>query len=223
MQPAIILPLTQYLLSTIPMFMVFAVTMFVATRIFNEEYLMGFRPLYRKLSEAVYLIMDKAHLNLSVLSMSLLLIPLAFMVQFASIVIAFNLSLTVALSIVFILSVITEEIAKSAAIVVLLQNRIVTSLWDVIKLSFMAGLGFLIGEKLLLFLALRVMSESIFTEALFSSGVFLLFPLMMHVATTSIVCLLTARFGLRFYPFAVLAGVVVHTLYNLYIIREAIF
>ncbi|MBT4511214.1 MAG: ABC transporter permease [Chloroflexi bacterium] len=219
--------LTQYLLSTIPMYLAFIVTMFVATRIFNEEYLMGFRPLYRKLSEAIYLVMDKAHLNLSVLSMSLFLIPIAFMVQSASLVLAYNLSTNLStittLGIIFVICIITEEIVKSVAIIVLLQNRIITSLTSVIKLSFMAGLGFLIGEKLLLFLALRVMSESIFTEALFSSGVFLIFPLLMHFVTTSIVCLITARFGLRFYPLAILAGSVVHTLYNLYIIREAIF
>lgn len=214
--------LTEYLLATIPMCLVFFVTMLVAVRIFNEEYLMGYRPLYRKLSEAIFLIINKSHLNISMVYMSLLLIPVAFMVQLASIVIVFKLSLSVALAIMFAISIVIEEIVKSAGFVVLLQNRMITSFKSVVILSFMAALGFLIGEKLLLFLAMRVMSETMFIEALFSSGVLLIFPLAMHFVTTCTVCLLTTRWGIKFYPLAIIAGSLIHTAYNLYIIRGAL-
>jgi len=214
--------LTEYLLATIPMYLAFLVTMLVAVRIFNEEYLMGYRPLYRKLSEAIFLIINKSHLNISMVYMSLLLIPVAFMVQLASIVIAFKLSLAVALGIMFAISIVVEELVKSAGFVVLLQNRMITSLKSVVVLSFMAALGFWIGEKLFLFLTLRVMSESVFIEALFSSGVFLIFPLVMHFITTCIVCLLTTRWGIKFYPLAIVAGALIHAAYNLFIIRGAL-
>ncbi|NQT74008.1 MAG: ABC transporter permease [Chloroflexi bacterium] len=214
--------LSEYLLSTIPMFLVFFVTMLAAVRIFNEEYLMGYRPLYRKLSEAIYLIINKSHLNISMVYMSLLLIPVVFMVQLASIVIVFKLSLGIALGIMFAISIVTEEIVKSAGFIVLLQNRMITSLKSVVVLSFMAALGFWIGEKLLLFLTLRVMSESLFIEALFSSGVFLIFPLVMHFITTCTVCLLTKRWGIKFYPVAIIAGALIHAAYNLFIIRGAL-
>jgi hypothetical protein len=212
----------QYFLSTIPMYLVFFGTILVGIRIFNEEYLMGFRPLYRKLSEAIYFIIDRNHLSLSVMFISLILIPVAFMIQSASIVIAHKLSLTWALGIILTLSVITEEIVKSSSVAVLFQNKVVTSYRHIIKYSFMAALGFLIGEKMLLFLALRVVSESVFTEAVFSSGVFLIFPLIMHFITTSTVCLITARLGLKFYPLGIIAGSLIHAGYNLFVIREAI-
>lgn len=214
--------LSEYLLSTIPMFLVFFVTMLVAVRIFNEEYLMGYRPLYRKLSEAIYLIINKSHLNISMVYMSLLLIPVVFMVQLASIVIVFKLSLGIALGILFAISIVTEEVVKSAGFVVLLQNRMISSFKNVVILSFMAALGFWLGEKLLLFLTLRVMSESLFIEALFSSGVFLIFPLVMHFVTTCTVCLLTKRWGIKFYPLAIIAGSLIHAAYNLFIIRGAL-
>lgn len=215
--------LDQYFLSTIPMYVVFFATVLVGTRIFNEEYLMGFRPLYRKLSEAIYFIIDKKHLSLSVIFISLIFIPVAFMIQSASIVIAHKLSLATALGIILALSVVTEEIVKSSSVTVLLQNKMVTSYKSTIKYSFMAGLGFLIGEKLLLFLTLRVVSESVFTEAVFSSGVFLIFPLIMHFVTTSTVCLITARLGLKFYPLGIIVGSLIHAGYNLFVVREAIF
>jgi hypothetical protein len=192
----------EYLLSTTPMYLVFLLAMFVGVRIFNEEYLMGFRPLYKKLGEAAYLVMDQSHLNVSVLCLSLFLVPLVFMVQLASIVIASNLPMPFSLGILFVLAIITEEIAKSTGIV---------------TLSFLSALGFLVGEKLLLYLALSVMSESVFIDAIFSAGM-LIVPLILHFVTTSVVCLITARLSTKYYPLAIVAGAVIHTVYNLCVI-----
>ncbi|MBM3131662.1 MAG: ABC transporter permease [Chloroflexi bacterium] len=208
---------SQYFLSTLPMYMVFAVTMFVGVRIFNEEYLMGFRPLYRKLSEVMGFLLNPKHLSLSVAFLSFILIPVAFMVQFASITLASNLATPVALGVIFVFSIITEEIAKSAGIAVLLQNGMIRSYRGLVKLAFMSALGFLIGEKLLLFLALSVISDSMFTDAVFSSGL-LIAPLVMHFIATAVVCLVTMRLGVRYYAVGILAGSVLHTLYNLWVL-----
>jgi ABC-type Na+ efflux pump permease subunit len=209
--------LTEYLLSTAPMYLVFLLALFVGKRIFNEEYLTGFRPLHAKLGEAIYLVMDRNRLYLSVFLLSLFLIPIVFMVQLSSIVFASNLPMPFALGAVLAMSVVAEELAKSAGIAILLQNNIVKSLKVILMLSFISALGFLIGEKLLLYLALSVISESMFTTAIFSTGL-LIMPLIMHFVSTSMVCLMTARFGIKYYPVAVIAGAVIHTLYNLYIL-----
>lgn len=209
--------LTEYLLSTAPMYLVFLLALFVGKRIFNEEYLTGFRPLHTKLGEAIYLVMDRNRLYLSVFLLSLFLIPIVFMVQLSSIVFASNLPMPFALGAVLAMSVVAEELAKSAGIAILLQNNIVKSLKVILMLSFISALGFLIGEKLLLYLALSVISESMFTAAIFSTGL-LIMPLIMHFVSTSMVCLMTARFGIKYYPVAVIAGAVIHTLYNLYVL-----
>jgi len=73
--------LAQYALSTAPMYLVFGVAMFIGVRIFNEEYLLGFGPLYRKLADAIYLAIDQNHLYVSIGLISLLMIPAVFMVQ----------------------------------------------------------------------------------------------------------------------------------------------
>jgi hypothetical protein len=210
--------LAEYFLGTTPMYLVFSVSMLVGVRIFNEEYLMGFRPLYSKIGEAIYLAIDKNHLYLSIFFLSILVIPIVFMIQLASIAIAFNLPAPFSLIALLVVAVVLEEIAKSAGIAVLMQNNIIRSLKSVIALSFLAALGFFIGEKLLLCIALSVISESIFTEAVFGTGLMLLVPLAAHFIFTSIVCLLTTRFGVKFYPLAILAGSLVHALYNLCVI-----
>jgi hypothetical protein len=209
--------LAQYFLSTTPMFLVFLLALFVGTRIFNEEYLMGFRPLHTKLSEAVYLAMNKSHLNVSILLLRLFVIPVVFMVQLASIVMASNLPMPVSLWALLAMSVVAEETAKSAGIAVLLKNKVVDSRRRIVALSFISALGFLVGEKLLLYLALSVVSESMFTTAIFNAGL-LVAPLMMHFVATSVVCLLTSRLGIRLYPVAIVVGAVIHALYNLYVI-----
>ena len=209
--------LTQYLLSTAPMYLIFLLALFVGKRIFNEEYLTRFRPLYAKFAEAVYLVLNRNHLYISVFFLTLLLIPVVFMVQLSSIVIAFSLPFPFALGAMLMMSVIVEETAKSAGIAVLLNNNIGKSLKNILALSFVSALGFLLGEKLLLCLALFVITESMFTTAIFSTGL-LVVPLIMHFICTSIVCLMTARFGTKWYPAAIIAGSVIHALYNLYII-----
>jgi hypothetical protein len=211
--------ITEYLLSTAPMYLLFIIAVFVGTRIFNEEFLMGFRPLHRKVSEAIALAINPNHLNLSIFFLSLCVIPLVFMVQLASIVMASNLPMPISLWVLFALSVVVEETAKSAGIAVLLKNRLVASRRTLILLCFASALGFLLGEKLLLYLALSVVSQSMFVDALFSAGL-LFAPLAMHFVATSVVCLTTARFGTRFFPLAIVAGAILHAVYNLYIIGE---
>jgi hypothetical protein len=208
----------EYFLGTTPMFMVFSISMLVGVRIFNEEYLMGFRPLYSKIGEAIYLAIDKNHLYLSIFFLSILVIPVVFMVQLASIAIAYNLPMPFALIALLVIAVIVEEIAKSAGIAVLLQNNVVKSLKSVVVLSLLASLGFFLGEKLLLCIAMSVISESMFTTAIFGTGLLLILPLIAHFIFTSTVCLLTARFGVKFYPVAILAGSLLHALYNLCVI-----
>ena len=210
--------LSEYFLATTPMYLIFAFSMFVGVRIFNEEYLMSFRPLYSKIGEAVYLAINKKRLYLSIFLLSVLVIPVVFMIQLASIVIAFNLPMPFALIVLLVVSVIVEEVAKSAGIAVLLKNNVVKSLKSVVILSFIAALGFFAGEKFLLYIAMNVISESVFTTAIFGTGLLLIIPLIAHFVFTTIVCLITARFSVKYYPIAILAGSVVHVIYNLCVI-----
>jgi ABC-type Na+ efflux pump permease subunit len=208
--------LKEYVFATAPLYLFFGLSLYVATRVLNEEYLMGFRPLYRKLADALYLVLDRRHPYLSVMLSSLLLIPVVYMVQLVILAISLNLPLALALNGTLLIAAVVEEVARSAGIVVLLENGIVRSTKQVLVLAFLSACGFLIGEKALTFLSLSIVSQSALAGALFNSG-FLLAPLAAHFVFTAIVCLLTGRLNVR-YPYAVLAATVVHSLYNLVLV-----
>jgi ABC-type Na+ efflux pump permease subunit len=204
---------SQYFLATTPLLLVFGQTMFVGTRVFNEEYLMGFRPLHSKIAEAIYLTLDKAHLSLSTLFMGMSLVPLVFMVELASIVFVTNLPMPFMLGFMLIVSVVVEELAKSAGVVILLQNNALRRKRDVLKLAVLSALGFMLAEKLLLLMAMSVVSDSSFIQVMFGGGLLLL-PLALHVVSTSVVCLFTSHFGTRYYLLAIVLGSIIHAIYN---------
>ena len=209
--------LKEYLFSTGPMYLVFILAMAVGIRVFNEEFLSNFKPLYQKVSEAIYLALDKRHITVSIFIFSLLLIPAVIMFQFSAIIFAFNLPMPYALWILLVVAVIVEEIAKSSGIAVLVKNGFLKSWKNVLALAIVSAVAFFLGEKLLLYLSLSVISESIFTAALYNTNLLWL-PLAVHIAATAAVCLITYRLGARYYLFAILMGSAIHLIYNISVI-----
>jgi len=209
--------LREYLFSVVPMAALFGLSLYAATRVLNEEYLTGYKPLYRKVADAIFLLLNRHRPYLSIFLLSLLLIPLVYMVQLALLAMATNLPLSYALAGVLVIAAIVEEIAKSIGIITLLDRQLVRSVRGVIALAFLSALGFLIGEKLLLLISLSVVSESLASAALFSTGALIL-PLIAHFVFTVIVCGLRARFHWR-YIVTVLIGAAVHVAYNWIIAR----
>ena len=206
--------LVQYMLSAVPMLLVFVLALTVGSRVFNEEYLMSFRPIQEKIRDAIYFSMDKRYLAASAAVFSMLFIPVVFMLELGVIAFAFSLPKALALGIVIFLCVVIEEAAKSIMVSVAAEHGLVTRWQQVALLALVSAAFFFLGEKLLLFMSLRVISESIFTNAVFASSA-LWIPLLVHSACTLTVCLATYRLGKRGYPLALLAGSIMHGLYNL--------
>ena len=171
--------LFQYMLSTVPMLLVFVLALTVGTRVFNEEYLLSFHPIHVKVRQAIYFAMDKRHLAISAAIFSLLFIPVVFMLELGIITMAFNLPKALALGIVLFLCVIIEEAAKSLTVVVAIENGLIKKWQQVVLMAAVSAAFFFIGEKVLLFMSLKVISESIFTAAVFASNALWL-PLAVH-------------------------------------------
>jgi len=179
----------------------------------NEEFLMGYRPLTRKLADAVFLVMDRAHPYVSIALLGLLVVPIVYLAQLVILAIATNLPGSAMIGGALIASAAIEEIAKSMGIAVLFEQRVVNSTRQAIALAALSALGFFVGEKLLLFVSVSVVSQAALSAALFDAGL-LLVPLAAHFVFTSIVVTLNGRFRVR-YPIAVIAGVAVHAIYNM--------
>ncbi|MBN1191047.1 MAG: ABC transporter permease [Dehalococcoidales bacterium] len=207
----------HYLIATIPLYLTFFLVMYVGTRVFNEEYLMGFKPLHRKLADALNMSLNKRRLSISIFILSFLLVPLVFAVQLVSIVIVSNLPSPFILWAVMLFSIVIEEIAKSAGIVAVMQRGVSVSRLSLFRLSFLSALGFWAGEKLLLVLTANLSAESQLVSAFFgtafSSVWMLIIPLVLHTASTYLVCALSSR-GSRKYPLALICGTVIHSVYD---------
>jgi ABC-type Na+ efflux pump permease subunit len=204
----------EYLFPSLPMAAVFGAAMFAGTRMLNEEFLMGYKPITRKLGDAIYLMMAHSKPYFSVPLWSLLTIPAVYMAQIVFLTFATNLPFARLMLLVTLFgSAFIEEVVKSVGIVVLYERGVVRSVWQLLGLSFLSGLGFLIGEKLLTLVSISVVTQAPVSAALFGEGLLLLVPLAAHFAFTSIVVLTRTKARL-FYFVALSIGTVVHFIYN---------
>ncbi len=221
----------EYAFSTAPLYIVFGLALYVGVRIFNEEYLMGYGRLHQKTGDAIYLAISRRHPFLSVAALSLLLIPAVFVVELIFLALATNIGYLLLMIVVLLFfCALVEEIAKSAGIAVLIEYGKAGPLQRVLALSLVSALAFWGGEKLLLLVSLGLMPSASIIDAMNGAAgpaasplmiiVLLLIPLAAHCAFTSIVCLGTRKLGTKYYLFFLLLGTLVHTLYNLYNLRN---
>jgi len=208
----------EYLFPSLPMAAIFGLAMYAGTRMLNEEYLMGYKPITRKITDAIYLMMAHIPSYLSVPLWSLLVIPGVYMAQVVFLAFATNLPLRIMLYAVLGAAALMEEVVKSIGIVVLAEHGVVKSARELLALAFLSALGFLIGEKLLLLVSLSVVQQAPVSGALFGAGVFLLIPLFAHFAFTTTVTFLRTKVKLP-YTLALAVGTLAHFIYNWAVMR----
>jgi ABC-type Na+ efflux pump permease subunit len=208
----------EYLFPSIPMAGIFIFAMFAGTRLLNEEFLMGYKPITQKIKDAIYLMMAHSQPYIAVPLWSLITIPAVYMSQVVFLAFATNLPFRLIIGAVLIASAGLEEIVKSVGIIALWEHRAVTRARDIFGLSFLSGLGFLVGEKLLVAISISMVSEARVAGALFGAGLLLLVPLAAHFIFTSITTILTTK--LKFpYWLSLCISTVIHFIYNFTILR----
>jgi ABC-type Na+ efflux pump permease subunit len=208
----------EYLFPSIPMAGIFIFAMFAGTRLLNEEFLMGYKPITQKIKDAIYLMMAHSKPYIAVPLWSLITIPAVYMTQVVFLAFATNLPFRLILGAVLFGSAMVEEIVKSVGIIALAEHRVITRARDIFGLSFLSGLGFLIGEKLLVAISISMVSDARVAGALFGAGLLLLIPLFAHFIFTSITTILTTK--LKFpYALSLFISTVIHFIYNYLILR----
>jgi RsiW-degrading membrane proteinase PrsW (M82 family) len=112
-----------------------------------------------------------------------------------------------------------EEMAKAIGIYTLYVQDPGFFSWKNLLLACTAtAIGFLFGEKLLLFVTLAQISESVFGSILFLSLGVLWMPLLLHFAGVLAVAVALKVWGRRGFVPGLLAATAIHCLYNLYFI-----
>jgi ABC-type Na+ efflux pump permease subunit len=209
----------EYLYSTSLFWLTGCVLFYIGVVNFREERLFSQESLLSKVSSYVSTALSSKHPYASLFLWNALLIPFVFMVQLLLLVLFFNLPMPASLVLLLAGAAFVEEIAKSIGIWSLMQQAPSRFTWRVaVFASAATALGFLFGEKLLLFVTLSQITQSVFGSVLFTSLGALWMPLLLHFGCVLIIAASIKKGGKTGYVLGLLAAVALHCVYNMYII-----
>ena len=209
----------EYVYSTALFFATSIILFYAGTVSFREERLFSEKPLTSRLADFVSGGISRDHPHLSLFLLAALSIPFVFMVQMMTLVLFFNIPMPLSLVLLIVSAAFIEEFAKSAGLYAIARERpgFLTAK-NLLAGAFVIGLGFLAGEKLLLFATLAQITESIFGSVLFLSLGVLWMPLLLHITGVLITGGFLLLWGRRAYGPGLVVASVVHSLYNLHFI-----
>ncbi len=209
----------DYFYATALFYLTSAALLYVGIANFREERLFGQSGFLSRAREFVDSSLSTEQPLASLLLLNILLIPFVFMVQMMELVLFFNLPMPLSLLLLILCAAFTEEVAKSIGLYTLFRRERCKMPVKTLLLACVAtALGFLLGEKLLLFAMLTQITDSIFGTILFSSLQVLYWPFLLHLTGTGIVAIALKSTGTRGYIPGILLATVVHSLYNLHLI-----
>ena len=210
---------TDYLYSTSLFWLTGAVLFYIAAKNFKEERLFSEKNLVSRLREFLSEILSRRHPFLSLFLLAGFSIPFVFMVQMMCLVLFFNLPMPYSLVFLLLFAALIEEIAKGVGIYTLFVRDPPFLTWkNLVYACGATAIGFLVAEKLLLFITLTQITDSVFGSILFLSIGSLWLPLLLHFAGVLIVACCLKRWGANGFAPGLALAMVVHCLYNLYFI-----
>lgn len=211
--------LTDYIYSTSLFFLTSLILLYAGSVNFNEERLFSLHRLLPRTIEFISAGISKKYLLISLFTLGALVIPFVFMVQLLGLVLFFNLPMPLSLLLLIGYAAVTEEVAKSIGIYALAKIIPGGLTWRLVILgSAVTALGFLIGEKILLFATIAQVTESVFGSILFLSLQVLWMPFLLHAGCLLVVAIALKAGGLRWYIPGIILASIIHVLYNLIVI-----
>ena len=209
---------SEYAFSTIPFYLVSSLIFMFGIFIYREEDLFTQKSVKSKLMDSICVFTGRFPAPLFFLSIAVL--PIVYSFQLMLIVLLFNFPIRPGIVIFIFTAAFIEEFLKSAGIFTVFSRKLAPATTaNFLKAGIYAGAGFFAGEKLLLMIVIAGIAGSVFGSAM---GIgLLIFPLALHVTSTVI-----ASLGMRYlgnYPVSVLLATIVHSAYNLYLVRGVLF
>lgn len=211
-------PLDGMVFASVPLLFASLFTYLMCTLLVNEEGLMAKVEAFDKILDSVgHLLNYLGDWRIGVLTVGMLMVPIVFVIQLFLLVVFFNMmniSPFVVIAVTMAVSVMVEEWAKVLAPLVLQREGNSAPLW----LGILSGMGYFLGEKGLLLIALSSVVEGGLGVVLFmGSGYLLMVPLFIHV-TGAVVSSRAVAYGISPAK-AVLLASALHFVFNLFIIE----
>jgi len=211
--------ISDYIFSTIPFYLISILIFIFGIFIYREEDLFTQKTVSGKLLDSIQEFIKQA--RFPIFSLSIVLIPIAFSIQMMLIVLMFNFPIRIGIVIFIVAAAFIEELVKSVGIYTVFSRKMSdATTGNALKFGILSGLGFFAGEKLLLLVVIASISSSAFGSVM-GAGL-LIFPLLLHVTSTTVASLGIRYSGCRYYFASVILASVVHAAYNLYLVRSVI-
>lgn len=215
------LQIGTYLFSTLPFYFVAFSAFLFGTYIYREEDLFTQKAVSEKITDCLEIFLLNPYG--SVFLLSIIFIPFVYMTQLMLIVMLFNLPAPHSVIVMIALSAMAEELVKSAGIYTIFKRKLqLVTMRNALRLAVLSGTGFFAGEKAVAVLTLAPIASSAF-GAVMTMGTLLLIPLLLHISTAAVSSIVMYRFGTRRYLLSVILATVVHSAYNLFILRGVLF
>jgi ABC-type Na+ efflux pump permease subunit len=215
------LQIGTYLFSTLPFYFVAFSAFLFGTYIYREEDLFTQKAVAEKITDCLEIFLLNPYG--SVFLLSIIFIPFVYMTQLMLIVMLFNLPAPHSVIVMIALSAMAEELVKSAGIYTIFKRKLqLITIRNTLRLAILSGTGFFVGEKAVAVLTLAPIASSAF-GAVMTMGTLLLIPLLLHISTAAVSSIVMYRFGTRRYLLSVILATVIHSAYNLFILRGVLF
>jgi ABC-type Na+ efflux pump permease subunit len=211
--------ISDYLFSTISFYLISILIFIFGIFIYREEDLFTQKTISGKLLDSIQEFIKRAQFPF--FSLSIVLIPIAFSIQMMLIVLMFNFPIRIGIVFFIVVAAFIEELVKSAGIYTVFSRKMSdATTGNALKFGILSGLGFFAGEKLLLLVVIAGISSTAFGSVM-GAGL-LIFPLLLHVTSTTVASLGIRYSGCRYYFASVILASVVHAAYNIYLVRGVI-
>ena len=212
--------ISDYMFSTLPFYLLSILIFIFGIFIYREEDLFTQKSIKEKLLDSIQEFIKRIPAPL--FSLSIALLPLVFSIQLMLIVLMFNFPIRIGILLFIIVAAFVEELVKSVGIYTVFSRKMseVTT-GNALKFGILSGFGFFAGEKILLLVVIASIAGSAFGSVM---GIGLLvFPLLLHVTSTTVASLGMRYLGHREYLACVILASIVHAAYNLYLVRSVVF
>ena len=212
--------ISDYMFSTLPFYLLSILILIFGIFIYREEDLFTQKSIKEKLLDSIQEFIKRIPAPL--FSLSIALLPLVFSIQLMLIVLMFNFPVRIGILLFIIIAAFVEELVKSVGIYTVFSRKMsdVTT-GNALKFGILSGFGFFAGEKILLLVVIASIAGSAFGSVM---GIGLLvFPLLLHVSSTTVASLGMRYLGYREYLACVVLASIVHAAYNLYLVRSVVF
>ncbi|CAG0970161.1 MAG: ABC transporter permease [Candidatus Methanoperedens sp.] len=212
--------ISDYMFSTTPLYLLSILIFIFGIFIYREEDLFTQKPIKEKLLDSIQEFIKRVPAPL--FSLSIALLPLVFSIQLMLIVLMFNFPIRIGILFFIIVAAFIEELVKSVGIYTVFSRKLsdVTT-GNALKFGILSGFGFFAGEKIMLLVVIASIAGSAFGSVM---GIGLLvFPLILHVTSTTVASLGIRYLGHREYLASVVTASIVHAAYNLYLVRSVVF